>query len=455
MKEMLTNNLVLKIGAVLFAILIWLMVLNIENPTDSKTLSNIPITFENTEVFSSQAKTFSVVNSTNTVSVRAYAKRLDLDKIVREDFKAVVDCNKITELNGAVKVEVVYEGAGSLIRFDVIQNETIQIATEDIKRQEWSIKYFITGSPKSGYTVGDVMLSPNKVEVVAPTSRMQEIAYVAVSVDVSGADSDVSKDVNLVFYDQEDKPISFSEKEQVVTSTQMTRIHVPILKTNQVPVDYFTVIGVDDVAEGYRYVGVECDTASVNLQGLKASMAELHKITIPAELLDVTGATGDVVKEIDITQLLPSNVEVVGSKVITVTLKVEKLVTKDFLVNKNLFHVSGMDEVLYQYEILPGDTSYRVSIRGLEEDLRTLSSSNLQVSLDVTGYGSGSHELMPVVVLDEGFTIAELETVLVVITDLQEETTAPEEGSTEAEDPEAAVPPETSDADTTTEAAGE
>ena len=100
MKEMLTNNLVLKIGAVLFAILIWLMVLNIENPTDSKTLSNIPITFENTEVFSSQAKTFSVVNSTNTVSVRAYAKRLDLDKIVREDFKAVVDCNKITELNG-------------------------------------------------------------------------------------------------------------------------------------------------------------------------------------------------------------------------------------------------------------------------------------------------------------------------------------------------------------------
>ena len=431
MKEKLMNNIVLKIGAVLLAILIWIVVVNTDNPVTSKIVSGIPITYENAdEVFGKNGMTFEEIDGVEMVSVRVYARRLDLPNIKTENFTAVVDCTKITDFNGAVKVEVTYNGAASLIeRFEVV-NDTIRICSEKMVSKEWNIEYEVTGTPKEGYTVGDVTLSPNVVEVTAPESVMEAIASVKVSVDVDGADSEIIRDVALTYYDAYGKAIVLSEDDRLTASSSGTRIRVAILKTNQVAIDYFSVKGTDAVADGYRYIGVECNTPSVSVKGLKSAMADLNKITIPSEELDVTDAAGDVVKEIDIRPYLPGNVEVVGSSIVKVTMKVEKLVTKEFLVNKNLIQLNGMDEDHYHYEVMPGDTTYRVTIQGLDEDLRTLMSASLQLSLDLTGYTEGTHEVTPVLLLDDGFTVVSMKPVTVVITKQEE----PETGGTDEPD---------------------
>ena len=43
MKKKLTNNLLLKIVSVIAAVLLWGVVINIDNPTDTYTISGIPI----------------------------------------------------------------------------------------------------------------------------------------------------------------------------------------------------------------------------------------------------------------------------------------------------------------------------------------------------------------------------------------------------------------------------
>ena len=56
MKKKLTDNLGLKIGSVLFAALLWLLVTNINNPATTRRSTNIPVTIINEDVLTSQGK---------------------------------------------------------------------------------------------------------------------------------------------------------------------------------------------------------------------------------------------------------------------------------------------------------------------------------------------------------------------------------------------------------------
>ena len=44
MKKSLTNNIGLKLLAFLFAFMLWLLVVNIDDPVDTKTFDSIPVT---------------------------------------------------------------------------------------------------------------------------------------------------------------------------------------------------------------------------------------------------------------------------------------------------------------------------------------------------------------------------------------------------------------------------
>lgn len=442
MKEKLMNNIVLKIGAVLFAILVWLMVVNTDNPITSKRIQNVPIKFINTEVFTNNDKTFQVVDGTNTVTVIAYARRLNLNSIQASDFTAVVDCNKITDFNGAVKVELSYNGPATILEEAKLANDTIQITTEDMLREQRDIDIHVEGAPADGYSIGEAYTNPNIVTIQAPASIMNSIASVGVTVTVDGQDADVTQTVELVYYDVRGKTILLTEEDRVKVSSPVTSVTVPILKTNQVAIVCSEVRGTDAVAPGYRYVGVECDTTSVSLKGLKAAMSGLNNITIPSEELDVSGASGDVVKEIDISKYLPGNVEVIGNSVVKVTMKVEKLATKEFMFSKSAVQWINRDQEKYEYEIAGGSQMFRVMIEGLEDDLEVLSISDLSLALDVSGYTAGTYSLEPVIELDEGFDWVSPKTITVVITELEPET-EPETDAEEDTEPESGSEPGT------------
>lgn len=433
MKEKLMNNIVLKIGAVLFAVLVWLMVVNTDNPITSKRIANIPIQFINTEVFTNNDKTFKVADGTSTVTVIAYARRLNLNSIQASDFTAVVDCNKITDFNGAVKVELSYSGPATVLEEARLVNDTIQITTEDMVTEQRSISIHVEGTPADGYSIGEAFANPNTVTIQAPASVMNQIVSVGVTVNVDGQDADITQMAELAYYDARGKTILLSEEDHVTVSSPVTSVTVPILKTNQVAIICSDVMGIDEVAPGYRYVGVECDTASVNLKGLRAAMSGLNNITIPSEELDVSGASGDVVKEIDIASYLPGNVEVIGSSIVKVTMKVEKLVTKDFTIPRSAVRLANRDDEKYEYEIPGGSAAFRVTIEGLADDLDTLSISDLSFALDVGGCTAGTHSLTPLTELDEGFAWVSPKTITVVVTEREPETepeTGDEEGTT-------------------------
>ena len=49
MKKRIFNNWVLKLSSVAIAVVLWVVVYNINDPVDTSTIRNVPVTFINTE----------------------------------------------------------------------------------------------------------------------------------------------------------------------------------------------------------------------------------------------------------------------------------------------------------------------------------------------------------------------------------------------------------------------
>ena len=73
MKERLTNNLGLKFIAVFFTIVLWLVVMNVEDPIDTRTFKGVSVGIRNDDIITSKGKTYSVVGEQSVeVTVKAH-----------------------------------------------------------------------------------------------------------------------------------------------------------------------------------------------------------------------------------------------------------------------------------------------------------------------------------------------------------------------------------------------
>ena len=93
LKNIFLNNIGLKLLAVLFAIGLWFVVMNVNDPTQTKTFTtNVEVI--NQDVILSQGKYYEIVSG-DTVTFRVSAKRSILEQLSGSDFAATANMEYI------------------------------------------------------------------------------------------------------------------------------------------------------------------------------------------------------------------------------------------------------------------------------------------------------------------------------------------------------------------------
>ena len=92
----ITNNFGLKILAAVFAIILWMVVVNIEDPEKTKGFT-IPVTIENNEYLSDMGKTYEILNNTDKISFTVTGKRSIIEELSESDFTAVANLENIND----------------------------------------------------------------------------------------------------------------------------------------------------------------------------------------------------------------------------------------------------------------------------------------------------------------------------------------------------------------------
>ena len=104
-KYKFTDNLGLKIIAVIFAAFLWLIVVNLDNPVSTQTFSEVPVTIINEDIILSAGDTYQVVGE-EKVSVVVSATRQVRQKLTKEDIVATADIKEMDTSTGLVPIKI-------------------------------------------------------------------------------------------------------------------------------------------------------------------------------------------------------------------------------------------------------------------------------------------------------------------------------------------------------------
>lgn len=381
MKKTLTNNLGLKLLAFFTAVMLWIIVVNIDDPYAKKTFTNIPVTVINTEVLAEEQQTFQIVDNTQAVSVVVNAKRSVLNKIKAEDIVAVADMKELT-LKTQIPIDVSIEKFSGKYESAVATPRNLQVKLEEEEIKKFPIVPTTTGTVRDGYVLGEIKAVPEKVSIRGPKSVIEKISKVGTSVNISGLSKDTILSSELVLYDEDG---------EIIDQTLLTNnlgadgvgVKVTLLHTKEVPVEFDT--SEISVASGYEFTEITFEPQKVSVAGKEEDLEKITSIKVPASALRMDDLTKKIEKVVKIAEYLPENIQLTDENAdsIVVTISVEKNGTKSYEVTVGNIKVKNLNEDF----VLTFETadSIELLVRGTKEVLDAYEPEG-HVSIDLESY---------------------------------------------------------------------
>ncbi len=389
MKERLTKNMGLKILAFFIAVMLWFVVVNIDNPIKQKVYNNIPVTVINTEVLAEEQQTFQILDDTQNISVTITAQRSVLQKINASDIIAVADMKELT-LKTQIPINVTV--SGRKVESAVASPRNLQVKLEDEKTKKFPIIPTTVGTVRDGYALGKIEAVPEKVSIRGPKSMIDKISRVEAAVNVSGLSQDRTLPSELVLYDKNNEVID----QKLLTNNlgaDGVGVSVQVLQTESVPLEFNT--SWITVAKGYEFKGIEYEPMEVLLAGEREVLADLDKIKIPASALEIYSLTDRTEIVVDISSYIPKNVQLVDENAssVVVTIIVEKKGTKSYDITVASIIVENLASEL-QLSYSTADEIV-IQLSGPKEVLETYDAST-KVSIDLKDYTRPGEYKVPV-----------------------------------------------------------
>jgi ybbR family protein len=416
MKEMITRNLGLKIFSIVIAAIVWMAVISISNPEVTRT-KTVSLEVLNEDVIEMAGKTYDL-GGVDTVNVSYKIRSRDEYNIKASDIKAYVDLSKIYDITNSVPITVeVVNNKDLFIENPVARPAAITVHIEDMQRKNFDLTTRVVGNPAEGYAVGDITLSPSSIYLSGPQNIIGGISSIGVEIGVEGANDKLTGKAKPVFFDANGNKLSITDPRLEFETTDIN-YEVKILKGKSLSIK-FNVGG--NVAEGYKFIGVQSNISSVLVAGDPNVLAELKTVEVPASVLDVSGATASKSIVIDVADYLPDNVHADGNTQVSVTLRVEAITKKNITIGLSDITLTGINNTL-NYVLSPENIT--VGVSGLESGLSKISKADLNPSIDLTNLSIGEHNVNINFSLPSGYSVDSHTPCKIIVSKVPEETTS-------------------------------
>lgn len=380
MKKKLTHNLGLKLASLVLAFILWFLVVTINNPKDTTSFSNIRVNLINTELLDEENKVYEVLDNTDVVRVTVEAPRSIIQQLRASDIVAEADVSKLTDINTIAITYYVQNADTVSIEGN---HDVVRLSVED-KASKWvRLTSNVVGEVADGYMIANASPDQTMIEVTGPESAVERVSYAKVEIDVSGATTDLSANVEIKLYDKQDNAI---EQDNLVKNVDYAHMSVYVLATKEVPIE-LNVMG--EPAEGHMATGVvESTPATVKIAGMPSVLANVNKISIPGEELNITGVMDNMSAVINIKEYLPDNVRLADGSFngrITAVVYIEPKVEKTLNVALNNISITNLPQDFTAS--LPEDIEeYAVQVEGLATFIDPLRQAAVSGVVDIAAW---------------------------------------------------------------------
>ncbi len=299
------HNLTAKIVALIAACVLWVFVMNDQNPPTESGFS-VPLTLLNPP---SEAR---VGQSAESVRVKLRAPRSVLAAISTDEIHAFVDLAGLEPGTHPLHVQTVIPQGTEVVS---VLPETVTFTIDPIVQKRMPIRLVRIGSPPSGLTVSGIEPDTRMVTIVGPQSVIKNVSEVVGAVTVpSTANGDIDIDVSLTPVDEDGEHV---EGIRVVPKEISAHVSFARSLSRKVVEVKPTIEGF--VAAGYTLADIRVEPARIELAGASSTMDSLTSVA--TEPIPVVGLEESTTRTVAV--ILPEGVTVTN-KMVTVHLVIKR-----------------------------------------------------------------------------------------------------------------------------------
>lgn len=412
MKKILLNNLKFKIIAVVLAFIIWAVVVNITDPTVTRTVDGIPITIANEDAVLDGTQVYTIVSG-STASVTITGSRSTVYRVMKPSaFVATADFSAVS-VTGTVDVSVElsdeYSEYKSLVDLETKSQVTISI--DSIESRVFTPVPEFVGTPAEGFETSSIIFDPEKITVYAPSEILKSIHGVVLKIDVTDASADLNTVVEPIIIDYSGNVVEKSSS--VYTDVETVNVSAGLVQSKDVKL---VASASGTVADSYSFGGISLSKETIKIKGAPEDIAAISQIDLGT--ISIDGATEDVVTAINVAELLPNNISLYdeSQSVVTVTATIDKSTTKKVMLDSTSIAIQNLPSGYYA--TVKGDVTIEVS--GASSVIEKITASSLEAYVDLSKATLGTSEYTIYMKLPTGVTASENTATVVVSNDADE-----------------------------------
>lgn len=424
MKKIIFNNIGLKILALLIAVIVWWVVMNIEDPLVKKTINGVSVELRNDDDLIDKGYIYEV-ESGNVIAITVWAPESVAKELKSSDFIAYADLSQLSPLTDTanITVECVKSDVKNDIKEITSKIQVVKLSIDNKQTAEVPVTTAIVGNPAENYVIGDISISQNKIDITGAASVIEKIVRAEIKYDVSNMMQSVNEMVTPVFYDENNNVVDTGA---IQLSRNSLRLSVVINPTKWIGI---TINPSVTVADDYKMVGYSLSFDQVKIAGTQESLANISAIDLPSDAIELTDVTESQDCVVNLANYLKASYKIVsGTTELTVHIDIEPMVVKSYIVRKNGIAVNNLGDGL---EAQIEDSYIEVKVKAIQEVHDSFNMDVLNPNIDLKGYGPGEYEV-PVILSEDlnNYILAGNVTVKVNITGDAVETYAETEAAT-------------------------
>ena len=342
----LKYNSKIKIISLLSAMVLWMYVMAIVDPEETKLFENIPVTITNKNELNERDLVI-YPEQDLTTNIYVTGKLSNLKKVTKDDINVYGQINNPLEGNNEIYLKV---STSQRVNYD-FKNPVMIVTLEKIISEDKSIKVDITGSGKNN--VDNIMLQDNidKVSISGPRSLVNKVKRVVGTVKVNGELNDFSQSIKLEPVDANGKVVEGVELEK-----DSVNVNIILLAQKTVPI----ILKLSDNSEsGVNYT---MSQNTVTIKGKKDIVDSINNIeTQPVKLSEILPGTSK-----DIYLQVPSGITI-ETKYITINKNSEENTLEEYTYTAKDIEIRNNTENIDKSKIkIPN--SINVSIEYLQSE---------------------------------------------------------------------------------------
>ncbi|MBQ9232809.1 MAG: hypothetical protein IJ167_02070 [Lachnospiraceae bacterium] len=381
MKKLLFNNIGYKLLAIIFAILLWLVVVNITDYTITVKIEDIPVEQQNSDVLEELDQLYDVVKG-DTVDIYVKGRRSVVGNLTSKNFYAYADVSQMSITN-SVQINVVARNKSIEDEIDIEYVDNImQLSLEDKVTGQYPVKVVTSGEPAGNYAVGESYATPNIITIEGPKSAVEKITDVVVEVNIRGANTNLTATGNIILLDAYGEQIN---NDKIVLSQSEANVNVNIYPIKNIDV-HVNIKGTP--ADGYGISDIVYQPQTVDIAGNADLLDSIESIEIND--ISVSGLEESLQTTINLNDYISDGVVIAQSNPeIAITVDIEKLTTKKINISSSDISFIGK-KIGYNYETEMPDNII-VEVSGLENIISNLDVSSIKPVVDCSDMSVGTH----------------------------------------------------------------